>query len=185
MSAQFTYEHRTECLKGTVGKKVFNVYAASGGNRASTKLRDRVTRVTFDPAQPGAALPKGKCRLAFLGKPYKHYGDGAVLLWPEKKILERYKISKRTFNDFLIHAPGPVGSEGCIVPYRKSDAKALLKAFRTAFGKVDWTAKKDEDKWHGWLEVLDEPIEGLKYRILRTIETDEWKKAQGIDWEAA
>jgi hypothetical protein len=130
MSARLTYEHRTECLTGTVGTKTFHLYAASGGNRASTKLRDRVTRVTFDPAQPGAALPKGKYRPAFLGKPYKHYSDGAVLLWPEKKILERYKTSKRTFNNFLIHAPGPVGSEGCIVSYRRSDAKALSEERR-------------------------------------------------------
>ncbi|MEO0667576.1 MAG: hypothetical protein AAFZ99_06635 [Pseudomonadota bacterium] len=164
--ASLTYRHSIELLAGSIGSKTISYHAACGGFRGSTTPgKARFDRKSYDPKLPKSALPKGKYKLAYLGAPYKHYAGGAVLLWPSDQVLNTLNGSTRSTNDFLIHGPGKIGSEGCIVLYHGEHYKEVMKKFKEAYGTVDWS-KSDSEKWHGTLEVVDEPVKGWEKKML-------------------
>lgn len=138
------YSIRDEVLFGTVGGKSFSMKAFSGGGRGSTdgmELHDLKHWSTTKKAPPafsrksrGGPLPVGLYLAQYYGI-HEHLGRCAILMQTLSSLLHAdpwsdIGVSVTDRSGFYIHGSGPKGSDGCIVPSKSSDLKALLDALK-------------------------------------------------------
>ena len=130
VQASLTYDPDAELLHGTANGKKISINAASGGFRGTTnKKKKRIPQhISMNSKNSKAVIPSGTYKIFWLGR-YKKFGE-CCFLHPDANTKQFCQNNGRKWNDFLIHGPGPVGSEGCIVPYAKGDYRSLMATLR-------------------------------------------------------
>jgi hypothetical protein len=130
--ANLTYYLFEGVLAGTVAGKPLHMLALSGGGGATTRKSGpsapALVNNPYMTAQRqvtgvrGGPIPLGKYTIK---KPEPWHGGKAAHLVPEdpKNFLERTGRS----GGFLIHARGPLGSDGCIVPLNHVQFLGLIE----------------------------------------------------------
>lgn len=139
--ADLIYDVAAERLYGTVGETAVDLYVCSGGHRgALDPARWLDTAESRDQTRFSGPIPWGRYAIVWLGdytgqRNRRFYGPCCFLL-PDAETRARIEGFGRIWNDFLIHRPGPGGSEGCLVPYPHEAYEHLMALLE---GAVDET----------------------------------------------
>ena len=119
--ADLIYDPAGERLTGVIGAQAVEVRACSGGRRGATDpARWRDTPESWDQARIGGPLPPGRYEIHWLGDYVGWSGrrfGRACFLAPDPETRAWITAAGRVWHDFLLHGPGPGGSDGCLVPY--------------------------------------------------------------------
>ena len=129
--ADLTYDPAVERLTGTVGGETVDVRACSGGGRGATDpTRWRDTPASWDQARLAGPLPPGGYTIVWLGDYVgwsgRRFGP-ACFLAPDPATRAWIAAAGRVWHDFLLHGPGPAGSDGCLVPYPTPVFRRLIE----------------------------------------------------------
>jgi hypothetical protein len=118
--ARLAYDPAGERLTGRIAGTLVDLRACSGGRRGATDpARWLDTPESWDQARVGGPLPAGRYEIVWLGVYVGWSGrrfGRACFLRPDPETMARIAGSGRVWHDFLLHGPGPGGSEGCLVP---------------------------------------------------------------------
>jgi hypothetical protein len=139
VAASLTYYLWEGVLVGTANGAFFQVFASSGGGGGST-----LRKTTSAANNPYMTARKTKGEPGSKG----HGHGGPIPLGPYAVASPaqhpKVKLSARLTptggqpmwerDGFLIHGPGPHGSDGCIVVEKKPDFHALMEALRGSKG---------------------------------------------------
>ncbi|MBS0509654.1 MAG: hypothetical protein JSR42_00520 [Proteobacteria bacterium] len=146
MSNNLRYSISDEMLYGSIGGKSFSMKAYSGGGRGSTAnmelcdLRHWSSQKKAPPAfsrsDRGGPLPPGHYLVNYYGV-HEHLGRCAELSQTLTSLLysdpfSSIGLSVTERSGFFIHGRGPKGSDGCIVPDKATDLRALLDAIESS-----------------------------------------------------
>lgn len=138
------YSIRDEVLYGSLGGVSYSMTAYSGGGRGSTAGMERrdldhwrtqkKAPDSFSAANRGGPLPVGMYLVKYFGM-HEHLGRCAILTQTISSLVyadpwSPVGVSVTERSEFFIHGRGPKGSDGCIVPGKDSDLKALLDALK-------------------------------------------------------
>lgn len=136
--AELTYDPVTERLAGRVGAVGIDLRVLSGGHRgALDPALWGDTAESRDQRRPGGPIPSGRYAIHWLGEYVTPRGVAlgrCCFLWPDEATQARITATGRVWNDFLIHAPGRVGSLGCLVPWPRTEFERLMALLE---GQVD------------------------------------------------
>ena len=145
--ADLVYDPDTERLSGTVGGRSVAMRVCSGGHRgALDRTRWEVDAASRDQGRVGGPIPAGSYTIHWLNDYTSPTGKAfgrCCFLWPDPATKARIDAAGRRWNDFLIHRPGKIGSEGCLIPWPVEDFDALMDLLTGA-----------EDEVRGQLTVL-------------------------------
>jgi hypothetical protein len=130
MRARLVYDPAAERLTGRVAGTPVDLRACSGGRRGATDPSRRLdTAESWDQGRVGGPLPAGRYAVVWLGDYVgwsgRRFGP-ACFLRPDPGTRMRIAASGRVWHDFLIHGPGPGGSEGCLVPVPAPACERLM-----------------------------------------------------------
>lgn len=149
MSAKLTYYIYEGVLTGSIGHKMVHMSALSGGGGGSTKHKTTMTvnnpymapfkTVGGKHHKHGGPIPPGWYTIQ---KPATHHHLGL-----SARLNARSGHSPTGRGGFFIHGRGPHGSDGCIVPLRKSQFQQLMKELSEAGGGTLYVAEQMEDTW--------------------------------------
>src|SRR5271157_856860 len=152
MPANLTYYIREGLLVGLIDGRMFHIIALSGGAGGST--RNSATDATNNPYMEalktkgpakspthvhGGPLPPGKYVVSTPAQ-HPHLGLSARLDHPLFRPMGR--------DGFYIHARGPHGSDGCIVPLDRTQFSILMAAL---------------SKSRGGTLIVEETADGTRY----------------------
>lgn len=148
MSAALTYYIREGVLVGVIGPRMFHMTALSGGAGGSTKTSgtDAVNNPYMEGLKTsgtagspfhvhGGPLPPGKY-VVRTPSHHSHLGLCARLEHPRFRPMGR--------DGFYIHARGPHGSDGCIVPLDRTQFDSLMKALSESHGGTLFVEETDD-----------------------------------------
>ncbi len=128
--AELFYDPKGERLVGHIGMVEVDMRAVSGGHRGAVDpARWSDTPESWDQTRPGGPIPPGRFSIHWLGEYVTPRGIAlgrCCFLWPDDPTRERITANGRVWNDFLIHAPGRVGSLGCLVPWPHAEFERLM-----------------------------------------------------------
>ena len=137
-TADLTYFVTAERLAGTIDAMPVSVRAVSGGHRGAVD-RSRWERgpESWDRTRVGGPTPAGRYVIYWLGAytspTGKAFGD-CCFLHPDDETRAWIDAKGRVWNDFLLHRPGRIGSEGCVIPWPMAVYEDLITRLA---GEVD------------------------------------------------
>ena len=128
--ARLTYNAPSERLFGSVDGCPVDLRALSGGHRgALDSARWQRTAESWDRSRVGGPTPVGTYTIYWLGDytspTGKRFGR-CCFLHPDAETKARIEAAGRVWNDFLIHKPGAIGSEGCVIPWPMDAYETLI-----------------------------------------------------------
>ena len=145
--ARLVYDPDSERLSGTAGSRSFAMTVYSGGHRgALDRGRWADDAASRDQSRVGGPIPAGTYTIHWLGDYTSPTGKAfgrCCFLWPDPATKARIDAAGRRWNDFLIHRPGKIGSEGCLILWPAEDFETLMDLLAGA-----------EDEVRGQLKVL-------------------------------
>ena len=145
--AELVYDPNTERLSGIAGGRAVALTVHSGGHRgALDRRRWQDDAASRNQSRVGGPIPAGTYTIHWLNdytSPTGKVFGRCCFLWPDPTTKARIDAAGRRWNDFLIHRPGKIGSEGCLIPWPTEDFEALMDLLAGA-----------EDEVRGRLKVL-------------------------------
>ena len=136
--ATLTYDPAGERLSGSVDGRAVDLRACSGGHRGATDpSRWSDTPESWDQHRVGGPLPAGRYTIIWLGDYIGwsgHRFGPACFLLPDPQTRARITAVGRIWHDFLLHGPGPSGSDGCLVPFPDPVFRDLIATLK---GRID------------------------------------------------
>lgn len=128
--ADLTYDVPRERLFGAIDGVSVDLRAVSGGHRgALDAARWQTTADSWDRTRVGGPTPAGRYTLHWLGDYTSPTGKRFGLccfLHPDPETKDRIVATGRIWNDFLLHKPGRIGSEGCVIPWPMASYEVLI-----------------------------------------------------------
>jgi hypothetical protein len=128
--ARLVYDPAGERLTGRAGGIAVDMRACSGGRRGAFDAgRWLDTPDSWDQRRVGGPLPPGRYTVVWLGEYVGWSGrpfGRACFLAPDPETRAAIVASGRVWHDFLLHGPGPGGSEGCLVPWPAAAYRQLI-----------------------------------------------------------
>ena len=119
--ADLTYDVPRERLFGTIDTIAIDLRAVSGGHRGAVDpARWDRSPPSWDRSRVGGPTPDGRYTIYWLGDYTSPTGKRFGLccfLHPDPETKQRISASGRTWNDYLLHKPGAIGIEGCVIPW--------------------------------------------------------------------
>ncbi|MCA8908644.1 MAG: hypothetical protein KDA49_08280 [Rhodospirillaceae bacterium] len=136
--AKLIYDAARERLHGTIDGAPVDLRAVSGGHRGAVDPgRWQSGPESWDRTKVGGPTPAGRYTIYWLGdytSPTNKRFGLCCFLHPDPETKAWIDAAGRTWNDFLLHKPGAVGSEGCIIPWPMESYEALITRLA---GEVD------------------------------------------------
>jgi len=140
------YSIATETLSGTIGTATFLVRAWSGGRRGATRPGAQSTFASYDVFRKedhgkgihGGPIPPG----IYLCRYVANHAKFHECIFLEQTLTSLLRVDANATirlygrDAFYIHARGPHGSDGCIVPENEAVRLQLNKSVKNAQGTV-------------------------------------------------